>query len=174
MSEYRRWMSLNFFELKCPKCNAALTVQEGLQEYRCEYCGALFSLTGLNSEVIKANAQVRLLEEENRQKRFELEHSAKEDRVQAKRMGKAVAIYLLIIFLLGLVISIGQSCTSHREEQVSKLYAEIQVEIAQGNYDSALKKAKRLYGTSSMSDREKKKWDREREKLIKKIEKLMG
>ena len=94
-----------------------------------------------------------------------------------KSKGKPMKIVLgcLIIYaaLMGVLFFMGGSTDRKIEKldnQLNATVAEIQVDISNGDYDSALIKANTLHFNSSLSKSKAEDWDEQREALIKLIE----
>ena len=99
----------SFIHLKCPECDAALDLVDGLDVYGCQYCGAYFHLDygsdGARVAQVMARAQARKYAHERQKMEFEEEvrqRKRKEDQ-EDERQGWRLMIGMFL-FLLGLSV----------------------------------------------------------------------
>ena len=171
---------MEFVKLKCPSCGADLNVDNGLDTFFCQYCGAKILLHGQNSDTLQAKAKVKIVEteankelemqkEKHRAAKEEREFKAEEEKKSNKRWLIGTIAALLII---GILIALTTMPARRERKQLESLYAEIQVDVKNGDYDTALLKANRLRASNEQSLQVRLQWNSTRNELIKQIERL--
>ena len=96
-----------------------------------------------------------------------IEKGKKEKKGKDRRNYLMVFLLLMPIFiLLGLLIIFNPSSGNSEEEKLEKKVIEIQADIINGDYDSALIKANSLRYDEGKSKTKAKQWDEQRENLI--------
>jgi len=172
---------IEFIKLKCPSCGADLNVDNGLDTFFCQYCGAKILLHGQNSDALQAKAKVKIVETEaNKELEMQKEkHRAeKEEREFKEKVSKKAEKEVIIMAVVMLIVcSLVLSCFSFVEKrevkELNSLYSEILIDIQNKDYDIALLKANRLRtSVSTQPEAVKQEWDETRENLIKQIESL--
>jgi len=88
-------------KLVCPNCRAALSVGDGLEEYKCDYCGTLIRIK-LSKSSLDAKLTVKKYEHEERMAEKEIEREQREE--DEKERVKSIRA-LLIIFLIILILA---------------------------------------------------------------------
>lgn len=112
-------------------------------------------------------------------KKNEIETLKKEIEKKKKR-NNIVAAVIMLIFVLGLVVGTIFGIRGERQAKIEKnehleaLVMEIRQDIAEGNYNEALLKTNKVRLKDGDSSEEEDKWDRQREALIREIEKAQG
>ena len=81
-----------------------------------------------------------------------------------------IAAYIAIMALIFGMIHIENKKIEKMDQKLNDVVAEIQVDIANGDYDAALFKANTLHFDSSLSHKKAEDWDEQREELIVLIE----
>ncbi len=178
-------MALSTFQLKCPNCGADLEAEDGIESFFCKYCGTKILLQGQSNEAIKAKANVQIADKvvELREKRYEYqrqkEAQRRKDLEEARKRTKIPNLILLVISVLLICFIYFKANTEKNErksaEQVKQLQvilAEIQGDISDGNYDSALIKANQLNYTATNSKELKEQWEKTRESVIQTIQEV--
>lgn len=173
--------TVNIKSLKCPACGADLDPTGRIDVMYCEYCGTKILLDGQDADTLKAkvdvekvNAKKHLISEINETVRRKHVIDAEQAEKERKDSWKTLlpALGLLLICLVFVFSSTGKS-EKKSQQQVSVLeqtVVEIQQDIDAGRYDEALIKANGLYYTANYSSDEEKRWNNQRESLIKLIE----
>ena len=161
---------MELFTLECPKCNASLEIEDGLDTFYCKYCGTKLLVDGMNSDSLNARLRLKELEHEEKireadygHERFKLMHHANEERNKFK--------FLLIILgacLLLLLLYVGGATIMHRltVSGLERLESEIQADITTGDYDSALLKTNDMVLSDNYSHDEKRAWDKKRKMYV--------
>ena len=161
---------MELFTLECPKCNASLEIEDGLDTFYCKYCGTKLLVDGISGDSLNARLRVKELEHEERlqeadydYKRFKLVHRSNEEH---SRMKHALIVLGLMMFFL--LVLIGGLYISHRltVSGLERLESEIQADITAGDYDSALLKTNDMVLGDSYSHDEKRAWDKKREMYV--------
>lgn len=60
--------------LKCPQCDAMLEVDNGLDTFYCQYCGAKIILEGQSKDIVNAKVKLKELEHKRIEKKMEYDH----------------------------------------------------------------------------------------------------
>lgn len=60
--------------LKCPNCNAALEIENGLDTFYCKYCGYKILLNGQSKAAYRAKTRIKEMEHDERMADKQLEH----------------------------------------------------------------------------------------------------
>lgn len=98
-----------------------------------------------------------------------------DSKMKAVHRKKMMVVYVLIGAILFLVLDFGligfMSCSENKKEvqlekQLNATVVEIQEDIADGDYDSALVKANGLHFDKSLDSEKAKQWDEQRENII--------
>ena len=126
-------------KLVCPNCRAALSIGDGLEEYKCEYCGTLIRVK-LSKSSLDAKLTVKKYEHEERMadKKKERERHEEEEKDKVKSV-RALLIILLIILVLATMMfecvsnvvstpftyKVPESSYSYEGENVSVVEAEM-------------------------------------------------
>ena len=100
---------INTISLKCPECNANLSVDESLKQCFCQYCGTKIMLDdGSTNYVYRKVDEARIKEAEIREnirlRELELEEKRYMDKKKAKSFKVKVSIVLAIIGILMMAI----------------------------------------------------------------------
>lgn len=171
---------MEFVKLKCPSCGADLNVDNGLDTFFCQYCGAKILLHGQNSDALQAKAKVKIVEteankelemqkEKHRAEKEEREFKAKEDHKVA--VG-ALIWFAALISIIGLVMLIVNIAGKNELKQLETIYQEIQIDIENGNYDEALIKTNRLRASDKQNLTVRMQWASTRNDLVRQIKRL--
>lgn len=162
-------------KLKCPECGANFESNDKVSF--CSYCGAkLYFDDGtktVNYNYNYKNEDVAKIREIEVNKELELNKRQEELRSQ-KKVGIGLVLFF-IIFIIGfgsLFMGIKKGSDS-QEKELQSIVNDIYIDINDGNYESALIKAKSLHYTADWSSEIEEKWDDTREALIKMIEEKM-
>ena len=86
-------------KLVCPNCRAALSVGDGLEEYKCDYCGTLIRIK-LSKSSLDAKLTVKKYEHEERMADKEIERERQEDEKEKVKSVRALLIIFLILLIL--------------------------------------------------------------------------
>lgn len=170
---------MNLFQMKCPNCGADLNVEDGLESFFCQYCGTRIVLEGQSDAALKAKSRIKTMDKlgdmqkEYHEYRRVREIQKEKERKRNAKNAKIVAIVCgILLIVMGIAIYFGAILPEQKAaERLETIYAEIQQDIADGNYDSALVKANSLHWDGSGLDT-KRKWDKTREGIIEIIEDL--
>ena len=171
-----------FTSVTCPSCGATLDVDDGIDTFFCKYCGTKVILQNQSKATIKAKETVKKLEHKEVMTDKVMEHlntraerKAEEKRRQKDSSDKAM-LYLLIFTALFFGLMYFKKSQENRaikieDASLQAIVEQIQMDIENDDYDSALIKANGLYFTEDSSEN-KKKWNNTREALIEHIEEL--
>lgn len=160
--------------LKCPNCNAALKIENGLDSYQCEHCGYTFMLDGQSKAAYRAKTRIKELEHDERMADKQYKHErykAKQEQKQ-KRIDNKVFIVLLAAAMLFLWIGFGneERKSEKQEKELQQLVEEVQTDISNGDFDEAHIKVQSIQYTAGWSSDIEEKWDNIREELVKQLE----
>jgi DNA-directed RNA polymerase subunit RPC12/RpoP len=167
-------MVMRLVALQCPSCAASLEIEDGIDTCYCSYCGFKIIMDGQSTESVKAKVRLKQMEHEERlkdkefaQERYKIQHEAKESRrgTFASWLGGAAIFTMIVIMVGGVYLK-----SVHREAELQEIVDAIGVDIANGDYDSALIKANSLYYDVNWSSETESKWDNVRKTLIETIE----
>ena len=176
--------------LNCPKCNATLDIEDGLDIFFCKYCGNKVILSGMSSSAYKAKSnKLRFEHEKNQQElkyknereRWEREEITKER--EYKRLEKtkrrenrmdAFPFVINLFILIGIFGILGYMHLEHKSKISSfdSIVSEIESNLENQDYDNAILLANRLYLNDDYSTEDTMEWDNKRNYYIKKIRKL--
>ncbi len=170
----------NFVAAICPQCGASLEVENGIDSFYCQYCGAKVVLSNQSDEVVKAKAAKQKLEHRERMADKVSSHlneraarRAAEKEKQRKNTfkitGVFIAVMLVLIAILMFMSKASDKKKAEEEAALQVIVAQIEEDMKNGDYDSALVKANNLYFTSSTGPT-KRKWDDTRKAFIAQIE----
>ena len=163
--------------LKCPNCDAALEIEDGIDTFFCEYCGYKIVLAGMSDASYNAKVQVKAMEHQEKmqdkkyeQERYKLnkkEH--KKDKEARRKTVIGVGIALAIVLFFVWVFGTEKQESIKEEEQLQEIVEEVMVDIENGDFDEAYIKANTIHYTSGWSNDIEDKWDETRKALLKKI-----
>lgn len=163
--------------LKCPNCDAALEIEDGIDTFFCKYCGYKIILAEMSDASINAKVKMKAMEHQEKmkdkqyaQERYVLEEKNKQSNFVKKReiiKGMVIA-GVCVLFFGGFFLS-AKIGSDREEEKLQAIVDEVMVDIEQGNYDEAYIKANSLYYTADWSSEIEEKWDNTREALLEKI-----
>lgn len=160
--------------LKCPNCNAALKIENGLDSYQCEHCGYTFMLDGQSKAAYRAKTRIKELEHDERMadKQYKHERYKAEQEQKQKRIDNKVFIVLLVAAMLFLWIGFGneERKSEKQEKELQQLVEEVQTDISNGDFDEAHIKVQSIQYTAGWSSDIEDKWDNIREELVKQLE----
>ena len=160
--------------LKCPNCNAALKIENGLDSYQCEHCGHTFMLDGQSKAAYRAKTRIKELEHDERMadKQYKHERYKAEQEQKQKRIDNKVFIVLLVAAMLFLWIGFGneERKSEKQEKELQQLVEEVQTDISNGDFDEAHIKVQSIQYTAGWSSDIEEKWDNIREELVKQLE----
>lgn len=175
---------MKFVEMRCPNCNADLNIEDGIDSFCCKYCGTRIIIEGQSDEIIKAKRQLKMIDklgemqsrsyaqhrvgQELRQK---VKAEKREQQAKNNRLAAIIGAFLLIASMIGIFFM--DAPEKKETQKLEAIYAEIQTDIANENYDSARIKANQLRWSGSDPDK-KEQWDEIREQIIVIIEDLQN
>lgn len=160
--------------LKCPNCNAALEIENGLDTFYCKYCGYKILLNGQSKAAYRAKTRIKELEHDERMadKQYKHERYKAEQEQKQKRIDNKVFIVLLVAAMLFLWIGFGneERKSEKQEKELQQLVEEVQTDISNGDFDEAHIKVQSIQYTAGWSSDIEEKWDNIREELVKQLE----
>lgn len=160
--------------LKCPNCNAALEIENGLDTFYCKYCGYKILLNGQSKAAYRAKTRIKEMEHDERMADKQLEHEKYKIAQKIKRegMNNKLVITLMLCIVLFLIITFACDKRESRKEEVQlqQLVEEVQTEIANKDFDAARIKVQSIQYTAGWSSDIEEKWDNIREELVKQLE----
>lgn len=167
---------MNLFQMKCPNCGADLEIEDGIDSFYCKYCGTKIVLEGQSDEVLKTKRRVKLMDKAHEMQKEYYKEKARQDKQRRQQeledaeAQSGSGWVMLILIALIVAIFIGSNISSNMKEKreterLNIIYSEIQTDISNKNYDSALVKANSLRWGLDGSDK-KAQWDNTREDLI--------
>lgn len=102
---------MELMKLECPNCHAQLTIENGLDECFCQYCGTKILITGQSSTLIEAKTQIELankkmqLEEQRHRQRMEDRASRDQRRRETDKMiARSFLIFFVVVGLIMLFL----------------------------------------------------------------------
>ena len=160
--------------LKCPNCNAALEIENGLDTFYCKYCGYKILLNGQSKAAYRAKTRIKELEHDERMadKQYKHERYKSEQEQKQKRIDNKVFIVLLVAAMLFPLIVFGndERKSEKQEKELQQLVEEVQTDISNGDFDEAHVKVQSIQYTAGWSSDIEDKWDNIREELVKQLE----
>lgn len=95
---------MKVISLKCPECNASLSIEEGRTQCFCQYCGTKILLDdGSTTYTYRKIDEARLKEAEVRLRELEIEQEEKRANRKKSKLKIAVTIFLGIMTFLFLI-----------------------------------------------------------------------
>ena len=180
--------------LKCPNCLADLEIEDEINIFYCKYCGGKIVLEGQSKASINAKVKIKEFEHRERIRDKELEHDEKlrnseyeQERYKLKvstqdkkrefvqKILVGVAPIILVILLLAIPSFLLNGGKNTHKELVAKLEAietQIEEDIQNEDFTSALINANKLYCNDGWSDDEEKMWEEKRTAYIQLIMEL--
>lgn len=164
--------------LKCPNCDAALEIEDGIDTFFCKYCGYKIVLAGMSDASYNAKVQVKAMEHQEKmqdkkyeQERFKLNQKEQSKKNDAKRgiIIGAVITVTCVLFFGGVFLS-AKSNSDKEEEKLQAIVEEVMIDIENEDYGEAKIKANTIYYTADWSSDIEKKWDDTRKSLLEQIE----
>ena len=161
--------------LGCPSCNAILKTEDGIDTFYCIHCGHKIFLDGLSEASINAKVRIKEMKHKEVIKDKEISHEQykieQEEKENKRNMIPAIVFFGVVI--VGFIIMCCLAYSNHKaqEVQLQSIVVEIEKDIKNEDYDSAIIKANSLYYTADWSSDVEKKWDETRKAIIKRIEK---
>ena len=149
--------------MKCPDCGASIIQDNEKAILYCPYCGA--NIPQQKDALDKILDYRRFSKEHKEQVR---QQRVKEENADTKKTLIVIAC-VAVIFALVIIFAVGRPHYA-RVQELEKLVQEIEADIIAGNYDAAELKANRLRLDDDYSSDQTKKWNDEREYLLKLIQ----
>jgi len=158
---------------QCPGCGALMRDQEDAVVLVCDHCGS--TLTKYIPEK-KINVQIKdvgkgiteVVQEKQTTKRRAIDAADEKD----KRDNRLIVILFALCLLGAFLPGISSRIDEQKSAKLTKLVQEIEEDMENGRYDTALTKANRLRWDGDDDDYQAK-WNEEREELIKLIKERM-
>ena len=124
---------------------------------------------------LKALDKVSEMQKTHHKQRMERKEQLAAIRAAEERRALLVGgiCFLVCILICVLMLAYGEISNAKENTRLETIYSEIQIDITNGDYDSALMKASTLYFSADDKDL-KNQWDRTRESTIKMIESKAG
>lgn len=165
------------FSLTCPNCGASVDAEDGLDTFYCKYCGYKIMLDGQSDAAYRAKTRVKqmfheekMLDKMQAQERYKLNQKNREEYEKIKRgILIAVACVALFFIVFGGFFGSAKRKSDKEEAMLQELVEEIQVDIANGDFDVAYVKAQSIRCTENWSDEIEEKWDNTRKAVIDQI-----
>lgn len=99
---------MKVISLKCPECNASLSIEEGRTQCFCQYCGTKILLDdGSTTHTYRKIDEARLKEAEVRLRELEIEQEEKRANRKKSKLKIAATIFLGIISVLSYMARSG-------------------------------------------------------------------
>lgn len=155
---------------KCPNCGANIEVDELRDSFYCSYCGSQVQRDSSNTFRIVDVAKIKEIESNERLKNKEMEIGREANNTSRRIMIIGIAIGALLFLIAAISGFVTDSKTKKEDQRLQEIVIEIQEDILNEDYDSALLKANRLHMYSAWAGKDKE-WDQRREELIELINK---
>lgn len=156
--------------MKCPNCNADLSIEDGIETFYCQYCGTRIVLGGQSKEALRAKTKVKAMDLIGNMQNAYHDHRIEVRKQKAKERKedlKHTAIgFALMIIGFAFIVSLLFIPIVSANHKINKTYNEVQQLIEEGNYEAAKAKASRLRYPEDVSKEEAKRWDEIREELL--------
>lgn len=157
---------------QCPGCGANVPDESAAATIKCPYCG-----TTITKEQSTVDKVINLVKDPiNKYQEKKAKEEAEEERKRKEELAKpwikrSGSVFLIISVLL-LALYFGGSYITHikQSQEMSELVTKVESLYLEGKYDEALLYAEKIRVVDKWSDNETKKWDDQREALIKRIE----
>lgn len=98
---------MEFVKLECPNCHAQLNIENGLDEFFCQFCGTRILLDGQNPVLIQAKVEMHKTDTEAELEKARLQHEfevMKYKKEQERSENRNVALGLLFFWLFLFVV----------------------------------------------------------------------
>lgn len=177
--------SISLTAATCPNCGATLEVADGIDTMYCQFCGTKVIINNQDAATLKAKENIKKLEHQEVMADKVMTHlNARSEKKAAERekqrKSSNVAMIFMVIILvcsMGYLLIKSNKNDKAEQEQDTRFQAivlEIEEDIKNEDYDSALIKANQLYLVTDtpIGNETKKKWGNTREALIEQIEEL--
>lgn len=159
--------------LICPKCNANLDVEDGIDMFFCKYCGTKILLDGQSRAAYTAKVRIKHMEHEEKlqdkryaQERYRMEFKQKDDR---QSLIIVFALLFVVIAIGAIAVISGEIGTKRQERELQSIVNQIMIDIENNDFSSAYVKANMLYWDDSWTSEGEDKWDATRKEIIKQI-----
>lgn len=167
---------MKLVQMKCPNCGADLDVEDGIDSFFCKYCGTKIVLEGQSDAVVKAKSRIRTMDKIGEMQKEYHRQKAEKARREAEERKKMLPVILgvcaaLFVFIFAMMYFVGIRPEQKETERLEAIYTEVQTDIANGDYTSALVKANTIRWNGDGIDK-RRQWDKTREELIGIIEDL--
>jgi len=153
---------MKLVQMKCPNCDADLSVDDGIESFYCQYCGTKIILDGQSDTAIKAKVASKAIDKVEAMHKARLKQKAIEEEKQRKQFPFIMAFIVIAMVVLFMAL---QAPGKKEDSRIESLYSEIQQDIASGNYDAARMKLPGLRYDKNVSSSKAKNWDDIREEL---------
>lgn len=90
---------MKMISLKCPECDAPLSIDDGLDTFYCQYCGAKIQLHEQTEAAYKARTRVKQMEHQERLKQMKYEKE-REEREQNQKELPWLFVFSIVVLLL--------------------------------------------------------------------------
>lgn len=172
---------MKLLQMKCPNCNADLQIDDGLESFFCQYCGTKIILEGQSDAAIRAKAKLKALDKVGEMQKthhqHRMERKEQQAAIRASEERRALLVggvcFLVCILICVLMLAYGRISNTKENTRLEVIYSDIQTDMVNGDYDSALMKANTLYFSADDKDL-KSQWDQTREALVELIESKTG
>ena len=84
--------------LKCPNCNAALEIENGLDTFYCKYWGYKILLNGQSKAAYRAKTRIKEMEHDERMADKQLEHEKYKIAQKIKREGMDNKLVITLMY----------------------------------------------------------------------------
>lgn len=106
-------MAIKLNSVKCPECNANLSIEEGRERAFCTYCGTLIIVTNENEHIYRHIDEARIKEAEtNRTVELKKLEFIERKRVAAEKTKKVKIIVSIVIGIIGFLALLSGADTS--------------------------------------------------------------
>lgn len=187
---------MDFVVLKCPNCHGELDVRNSLETFYCTYCGCKLMVDGLSDSMVNAKLRLYEIEHEERSQASRQEYAERAQRSKQEYEEKALktkqrhdfkmalinhigdelsGLVILAALFVFIAVAIAMPSISHawNVHLLKQVEAQVEREIADGNYDEALFKANQLRLDDNYSSSERESWDERRNQYIAQLQQLI-
>ena len=168
---------MKYTKHECPKCHGKLILVDGVDTYKCKYCGKEYVLEEQSRESIRAKVRFKELDVGAKVRMKELDHEREMfdafNKRERRKENEGVKQFIILFGVLFLVLAIWALVMYiphvRQVHKMERLVDEIQVDIEAGNYDEARIKANQITYDVNWSDETKDHWKAVKKDLLKMI-----
>lgn len=154
---------------QCPGCGSILQDDPESLVITCKNCGSTITKTEQTDYIVKMKTENRIAQIENR--KMAMAEREQEHQHKSSKSWWLIMAVITVIFAAVIIFTVVLP-HSNKVKELERLVIEIEQDISNGDYDTALVKTNRVRLDDDFSSDENEKWNKEREYLIEMINDL--